>query len=188
MTGHHLYRSPDDPVFTVMARGQVRQVVEAYSTQYGLLLPQRAKDLICAMLHADPHRRPTLEMILNCPYLSLATTTTTTTKEQITASATSTISSAATSIVGPVRAMAPHHPFSPCFSSSPSYPPLTPSPRTVITPISHYHHHHHHHYLPPSCPPAHYTPPPLSSSSSPFRRRNVINHRLPRVKSCLVPQ
>jgi len=66
-----LYQSPDDQSFLALARGGIRQVVNAYEA-YGLHLPPLAKDLVCRMLHHNPTHRPTLEEVLLHPFVAQA--------------------------------------------------------------------------------------------------------------------
>jgi len=63
LTGCPLYNSPQDVSFHLMAQGRVEEVITAYEG-YGLVLPPRAKRLLCGMLDKDPLRRPTLEEVL----------------------------------------------------------------------------------------------------------------------------
>ena len=73
LTGRPLYSSPHDQAFKAMARGGVRQVVALYET-FGLHLSPCAKDLVCSMLDADATQRPTLEEVLEHPFLAVRRT------------------------------------------------------------------------------------------------------------------
>jgi len=68
LTGRPVYSSPEDHAFRALARGGVKKVISLYEG-YGLILPPQAKDLVCHMLHCDSMSRPTLEEILQHPYL-----------------------------------------------------------------------------------------------------------------------
>jgi len=68
LTGSQLYHSTDDPAFTLVALGRVNEVITHYE-DFGLLVPPVAKGLICAMLDADPCRRPTLEEVLEHDFI-----------------------------------------------------------------------------------------------------------------------
>ncbi|TFJ81596.1 hypothetical protein NSK_006847 [Nannochloropsis salina CCMP1776] len=69
LTGHPLYRYPWDPAFKVLAAGEARQVLAHYREEMKLRLPETAEDLICAMLHPDPKKRPTLSELRGAPWV-----------------------------------------------------------------------------------------------------------------------
>ena len=70
LTGRPLYGGPKDEAFKILSHpGGSRAVVSAYES-YGMILPSlAAKDLVCAMLDADPTKRPTLEELACHPYV-----------------------------------------------------------------------------------------------------------------------
>lgn len=69
LTGHPLYRYPWDPAFKALAAGEARQVLAHYREEMKLRLPETAEDLICAMLHPDPQKRPTLSELRGAPWV-----------------------------------------------------------------------------------------------------------------------
>ena len=70
LTARPLYSSPKDTSFNMLAQGQVEKVVDTYES-YGLpQLSPDARHLVCAMLQADPAKRPTLEEVLLHPFLN----------------------------------------------------------------------------------------------------------------------
>jgi len=64
LTGSPLYNSPGDTSFRLMAHGGAEEVITHYQRNYGLVVPPAAKELLYAMLHANPSHRPSLEEIL----------------------------------------------------------------------------------------------------------------------------
>jgi len=68
LTGRPLYNSSHDQAFKLMARGGAGHVIDIYET-YGLSVSDGAKELLCAMLEADPIKRLTLEEVLQHPLL-----------------------------------------------------------------------------------------------------------------------
>lgn len=70
LTGRPLYQSPMDKAFYIMTNewAGAKRVVTVYEA-YGLQLSSHAKDLVCAMLRANPLERPTLEQVLQHPFL-----------------------------------------------------------------------------------------------------------------------
>jgi len=72
LTGRPLYNSPRDKAFDIMSHPEgIKEVIEAYEG-YGLVLPSpQAKHLICHMMDSDPRQRPTLEDLLQHPFLEI---------------------------------------------------------------------------------------------------------------------
>jgi len=88
LTGNYLYISPESKNFARVSRpGGIDKVLHHLKAK-GQGLSDRANDLLSQMLDSDPARRPTLEQILNHPFLvkevPAATTTTTCTATTIT--------------------------------------------------------------------------------------------------------
>jgi len=70
LTGRPLYTSPSDRVFAVMSQPKgIQRVLEHFET-YGVILPPIAKDLVITMLEPDPSKRPTLEDLLQHPFVT----------------------------------------------------------------------------------------------------------------------
>jgi len=69
LTGHPLYGSPNDKAFQMLVEGQTRELLDAYEG-FGLCLPSGAKELVCRMLNPDASKRPTLEEVLEDPWLA----------------------------------------------------------------------------------------------------------------------
>ncbi len=71
-TGLTLYSHPSDPAFRVLAtegaRG-ARRLLRHHVENYAVYLNPAAAHLIVAMLHPDPARRPTLEDVLEHPWV-----------------------------------------------------------------------------------------------------------------------
>lgn len=69
LTGRPLYTDPNDAAFAVLAQGSTRRLLDHYAG-FGLVVEPLAKDLLCAMLNPNPAQRPTVEQILDNPWVA----------------------------------------------------------------------------------------------------------------------
>jgi serine/threonine protein kinase len=69
LTGRPLYACPSELAFRTLAAGGALPLLCHYEHASGLFVDDDARELICGMLEADPAARPTLEEILQDPWV-----------------------------------------------------------------------------------------------------------------------
>lgn len=69
LTGTPLYHHPNDPSFELLKSEGAAGLINFYAKAYGLRLSSVAEDLVSSMLRPDPLKRPTLDEIVNHPFI-----------------------------------------------------------------------------------------------------------------------
>jgi serine/threonine protein kinase len=71
LTASPLYDKPFDATFcTIETKGGIKSILKMNEKRYGRHLSPQAKDILCMMLHHDPHKRPSFAKLLNHPFVT----------------------------------------------------------------------------------------------------------------------
>lgn len=68
LTGHPLFLTPSDDAYKVVCDGRLEELLDHYAT-FGLSLDPLARELVCSMLRLSPSERPTLQQVLDHPWV-----------------------------------------------------------------------------------------------------------------------